>query len=109
MAISFRKQGEKLVFELDGDDLAKLVVHIMPFVSKMGFGNVSSPSLSLLDTKEAANYLGVKVGTLNVWRVKGQRRIPYVKIGRRIQYRLRDLEEYVNERTGNKPKRERKK
>lgn len=44
-----------------------------------------------LTPQEAAEYLGVTVGTLNNDR-HGARRIPFVKVLRKIRYRLSDLE-----------------
>ena len=48
----------------------------------------------LLNTKEAAEKLGLSPGTLEVWRClgKGPR---YIKIGRRVGYDLKDLDAYV--------------
>ncbi len=41
---------------------------------------------NLLNIKEAANYLGVTVGTLYQWRY--MQRIPYVKIGGKVKFDL---------------------
>ena len=48
----------------------------------------------LLNTKEAAERLGLSPGTLEVWRClgKGPR---YIKIGRRVGYDANDLDLYV--------------
>lgn len=50
-----------------------------------------------LNNKEAAEYLGVKENTLEVWRCKhkGPR---YSKIGSRVLYDVDDLEEFFNAR-----------
>ncbi|HVT16378.1 MAG TPA: helix-turn-helix domain-containing protein [Thermoanaerobaculia bacterium] len=53
--------------------------------------HISSP---LLGEKDAALFLNLSVKTLQNWRVSG-RGPSFVKIGRRVQYRLTDLEEYV--------------
>jgi excisionase family DNA binding protein len=52
----------------------------------------------LLTCQEAAEFLGVPVGTLAQWR--SQRRGPqYIKLeGRLVRYRLTDLESYLSER-----------
>jgi hypothetical protein len=48
---------------------------------------------------EAAKILGVKPGTLAVWRSKGYNKGPrFVRIGRLIKYRVADLEEFANAR-----------
>ncbi len=50
---------------------------------------------SLLNTKEAADYLGVSKAFLERDRWAGAR-IPFIKVGSRtVRYRLNDLEEYI--------------
>ena len=53
--------------------------------------NHASPSLN---TPEAASYLGLRPGTLEIWRSlgKGPR---YLKIGRRVVYELADIDAYA--------------
>lgn len=52
----------------------------------------------LLNTKQAANYLGVSAAFLERDRWAGAR-VPYVKLGSRsIRYRQGDLEAYVESR-----------
>lgn len=41
--------------------------------------------------KEASIVLGVKASTLAVWRSTGRYNLPYVKVGRLVRYRIRDL------------------
>lgn len=49
----------------------------------------------LLTTVEAAVYLGgLYHGTLAMWRVQG-RGPRYVRLGRAIRYRVRDLDDYL--------------
>lgn len=50
-----------------------------------------------LNTSEAAAYLGLSRGTLEVWRSlgKGPR---YRKFGRRVLYELKDLDDYSTSR-----------
>lgn len=52
----------------------------------------------LLDTEQAAAHLGVTIGTLNVWRSTGRHRLPYLKIGRNVRYRLADLDAWLEAR-----------
>lgn len=49
----------------------------------------------LINPAEAANFLGVKTGTLAIWRCykKGPR---YRKIQGKVWYTLADLEEFIN-------------
>lgn len=53
---------------------------------------------ALLSRKQAAEYLGVSVGTLAVWACIGRYNLPMVKVGRLVKYRLVDLEAFI---TGN--------
>ena len=51
-------------------------------------------SETLLDSAEAAQYLGVCKQTLEKWRRLG-RGPAYVRYGRKVRYRLKDLNVYV--------------
>jgi excisionase family DNA binding protein len=53
-----------------------------------------------LSVKEAAAYLGLSVSTLNKMRLNGTGP-PYLKLGRRVLYDLRDLEAWASERKRN--------
>lgn len=53
----------------------------------------------LLTRAEAAEFLGVTVGTLAVWHSTGRYKIPVVKVGRSCRYRLADLEAWIDSRT----------
>ena len=53
----------------------------------------------LMNTKETAIYLGVKEGTLAVWRTNKTYPIPYIKIGSHIKYRKSDLDKWIEDRT----------
>ncbi|MCG9697185.1 helix-turn-helix domain-containing protein [Shewanella sp. Isolate11] len=52
-----------------------------------------------LSNQDAANYLGVKPETLDVWRSAGRYAIPFVKVGRRVFYRQSDLDAFIASRT----------
>ncbi len=52
-----------------------------------------------LTNREAASYLGVTEGTLNNWRSCGRYKIPYVRVGRLIQYSRRALDDWLASRT----------
>lgn len=56
-------------------------------------------SCPTLDTKDAAEFLGVTVPTLNVWRCTGRYSLPFIRVGRKIRYRLSDLEKFLESRT----------
>lgn len=49
----------------------------------------------VLTVQEAADYLKIKVGTLNSWRSSGEHSIPYTKIGRSVRYRVADLDAFL--------------
>ncbi len=53
-------------------------------------------SQNLLDTESAASVLGVKAGTLEVWRTYGKGP-KFLKIGRSVRYRRQDLEAYLED------------
>lgn len=53
----------------------------------------------LLLPSEAAEYLGVTVRTLSVWRCVGRYNIPYVKVGRLVKYRKSALDAFLKRRT----------
>ena len=54
----------------------------------------------LLSPEQAAEMLGVSVGTLSVWRcVRRYPALRYTKIGRSVKYRLSDIERFISSRT----------
>jgi len=48
-------------------------------------------------TEEAASYLRLQKQTLECWRLRGVGPV-FVKLGRRVVYRRRDLERFIAER-----------
>lgn len=51
--------------------------------------------IKLLDTIQAAEYIGgLKPNTLEGWRVRGEN-LPFVKIGRLVRYRVEDLDYFL--------------
>ncbi len=52
---------------------------------------------SLLTTQEAARYTGIPPTTLYKW--VGQRKFPYIKIGRLVKFVLLKLEEWIKQQT----------
>ena len=53
----------------------------------------------LLTTAQAAEYLGVSPGTLEVWRSTRRYGLPYLKIGRLVKYRKESLDAFLASRT----------
>ena len=54
---------------------------------------------STVTPEEAAEILWVSQHTLAVWRSTGRYALPYIKIGRKIRYRISDLENWMAKRT----------
>ena len=52
----------------------------------------------LLNREDAAKYLGVSYGTLEVWASTKRYNLPYVKIGARVMYRSCDLDTFIEQR-----------
>lgn len=53
--------------------------------------------IRLLKTKEAAEYLGLSVRTLENWRYQGKLGPKVTHLGRAIRYDIRDLDAYIEE------------
>ena len=51
-----------------------------------------------LNTRQAAELIGLKANTLEIWRLRGTGP-KYIKFGRAVRYRLTDLESYVDAQT----------
>ena len=60
---------------------------------------LSVVSSDLLTRAQAAEYLGIAVQTLAVWACRGRYGLPFVRIGRSVRYRKRDLDEFIEART----------
>lgn len=52
-----------------------------------------------ISPQEAATYLGVKPGTLEVWRCTRRYALPFVKVGHLVRYRKADLDAWLASRT----------
>lgn len=62
-------------------------------------GSIINRSTELVDDKVAAEILCTTAGTLSVWRSTGRYALPFVKIGRKVRYRVSDLEAWLEQRT----------
>lgn len=58
----------------------------------------TSPS-PMIDADQAALCMGVQKATLAVWRCTGRYKLPFVRVGRRVMYRVSDIEAWLQERT----------
>ena len=61
--------------------------------------STSSHHAGLLTSGQAADYLGVSVGTLEVWRCTKRYAIPFIKVGRLVRYRKSALDDFLMQRT----------
>jgi len=52
----------------------------------------------LLSREEAAQFLGVSKGTLEVWACTKRYNLPYIKVGRLVKYWLSDLHAFAQSR-----------
>lgn len=68
--------------------------NILPSLIDLG----SQPRTALVDDVLASAYLGVTPGTLSVWRCTGRYSLRFIKVGRRIRYRVGDLLDFVESR-----------
>lgn len=53
----------------------------------------------LRNEAEAAETLGVKPTTLQIWRCTKRYPLPYIKVGRLVRYRQSALDAFLNSRT----------
>jgi predicted DNA-binding transcriptional regulator AlpA len=60
------------------------------------------PKNDLLNQKEAAEYLGTTVESLNSLRYQGRNTLPCFRWGNRIKYRKADLDAWIESRLENK-------
>lgn len=52
---------------------------------------------SLLDKKDIADFLGIKLSTLNQW--VSQKKIPFIKLGTRVKFRMSDILAWLETKT----------
>lgn len=62
-------------------------------------GGPGRPGNQLLDETQAAATLDVTPGTLSVWRSTGRYGLPFIKVGRKVRYRVTDLDQWLLNRT----------
>ena len=65
----------------------------------MSLQKIIAANKELLDEKQAAAKLDVTPGTLSVWRSTGRYALPFVKVGRKVRYRVTDLDLWLIKRT----------
>lgn len=60
---------------------------------------IPSPNPDLLNSHQAAQYIGVTPGTLEVWRCTKRYQIPFIKVGRLVRYRKSALDIFLDQQT----------
>jgi excisionase family DNA binding protein len=60
---------------------------------------ISHKHTELLNSDQAATYIGVAPGTLEVWRCTKRYQIPFIKVGRLVRYRKSELDNFLDHRT----------
>jgi hypothetical protein len=66
----------------------------LPLSSENKDISLSNPQEKMLNRKEAAEFLGYKENTLAIWACTQRQTIPMYKVGKRIKYKLADLQEF---------------
>lgn len=61
--------------------------------------NKVKQSSILLSREETASHLGIRPQTLATWACNKRYALSYIKVGRRVMYRLTDIEAFLEERT----------
>ena len=54
---------------------------------------------TLLDSGQAAHYLGLSSETLSVWRSTGRYNLRFIKTGRLVRYQVADLRAFLESRS----------
>ena len=60
--------------------------------------NISLDDNIIVDTAEAATLICTPEKSLIKWRSTGEHNIPFIKIGRNVRYRTKDLREWIEAR-----------
>jgi hypothetical protein len=53
----------------------------------------------LANNSAAANHIGIAAATLQYWRTTGSQKIPFIKVGGRVMYRISDLDKWLDDHT----------
>ena len=53
----------------------------------------------LANNSAAADHMGIAAATLQYWRTTGAQKIPFIKVGGRVMYRISDLDKWLEKNT----------
>ena len=53
----------------------------------------------VVGTDGAAHHLGIAPATLETWRSTGRVKIPFIRVGRCVRYRIADLDRFLESQT----------
>lgn len=53
----------------------------------------------LANNSAAANHIGIATATLQYWHTTGAQKIPFIKVGGRVMYRIPDLDKWLDDHT----------
>lgn len=84
-------------FDQDEDDRESCETLRRDIARSLGIDPDRLPAM--LDPTDAAQVLGVSAQTLSIWRCTNRYPLQYVKIGRRVKYRIDDLVRFIESRT----------
>jgi predicted DNA-binding transcriptional regulator AlpA len=56
-------------------------------------------SNNLLSPIQVSDILGISLGTLAVWRCTRRVKLPYVKVGRRVMYKQKAIDDFIERQT----------
>jgi len=88
----------KLLYSHEKDDLIKavriIVTEVVDQINHSDSTNSLHSNEELMTQRECANFLGVSVGTLIIWRKDG--RVPFLKLGRTILYSKKQILKHFN-------------
>jgi predicted DNA-binding transcriptional regulator AlpA len=62
-------------------------------------GNDIQQSTQLCNTEDTAAHLALQAATLAQMRWRGDRSLPWVKLGKAVRYKLSDIEAYIEKNT----------
>ena len=102
MSVALSRDTELIVERAADRAVAKLTDTLRALIAEAVASQVAGAEY--LSTAEAAEFIGLAVGTLELWRSRGEGPA-HVRLGRRVVYRKADVEAWLdaNRRGGGRP------